>query len=68
IEEVHRHFKQSYGWEKIQFASYTRLQNLNQILLLAMCFLYSLKKFAYPLSAGISQHYVLYQQNVEKDP
>ncbi len=47
IEEVHRHFKQSYGWEKIQLTSYTRLQNMNQILLLTMCFLYSLKRFAY---------------------
>lgn len=47
IEEVHRHLKQSYGWEKIQLTSYTRLQNMNQILLLTMCFLYSLKRFAY---------------------
>ena len=46
IEEVHRHFKQQYGWESIQLSSYTRLQNMNQLLLLAMCFLYSLKKFA----------------------
>ena len=47
IEEVHRHLKQSYNWEKIQLTSYTRLQNMNQILLLTMCFLYSLKRFAY---------------------
>jgi hypothetical protein len=47
IEEVHRHIKQSYGWEKIQLTSYIRLQNMNQLLLLTMCFLYSLKKFAY---------------------
>jgi len=46
IEEVHRHFKQEYGWESIQLSSYTRLKNMNQLLLLAMCFLYSLKKFA----------------------
>jgi len=46
IEEVHRHIKQSYGWEKIQLTSYTRLQNMTQILLLTMCYLYSLKKFA----------------------
>lgn len=46
IEEMHRHFKQSYGWEKIQLTSYTRLQNMNQLLLLTMCFLYSLKRFA----------------------
>ena len=47
IEEVHRHLKQVYGWEKIQLTSYTRLQNMNQILLLTMCYLYSLKRFAY---------------------
>ena len=47
IEEVHRHIKQCYGWEKIQLTSYTRLQNMNQILLLTMCFLYSLKKYAH---------------------
>lgn len=46
IEEVHRHIKQSYGWEKIQLTSYSRLQNMTQILLLTMCYLYSLKKFA----------------------
>lgn len=47
IEEVHRHLKQDYGWEKIQLTSYTRLQNMNQMLLLTMCYLYSLKRFAY---------------------
>ena len=47
IEEVHRHFKQVYGWEKMQLTTYIRLQNMNQILLLTMCYLYSLKKFAY---------------------
>lgn len=47
IEEVHRHLKQSYGWEKIQLTSYTRLQNMNHVLLLTMCYLYSLKRFAY---------------------
>lgn len=47
IEEVHRHVKQAYGWEKIQLMSYIRLQNMNQVLLLTMCYLYSLKRFAY---------------------
>ncbi len=47
IEEVHRHLKQAYGWEKIQLTSYTRINNMNQVLLLAMCYLYSLKRFAY---------------------
>lgn len=46
IEEVHRHIKQEYGWEKMQLTSYLRLQNMNQLLLVAMCYLYSLKKFA----------------------
>ncbi len=46
IEEVYRHFKQVYGWEKMQLTTYIRLQNMNQILLLTMCYLYSLKKFA----------------------
>lgn len=46
IEEVHKHIKQAYAWEDIQLTSYTRLQNMNQVLLIAMCFLYSLKRFA----------------------
>ena len=46
IEEVHRHMKQAYNWENIQLISYTRLQNMNQVLLLTMCYLYSLKRFA----------------------
>ena len=46
IEEMHKHVKQAYHWEMIQLNSYTRLQNMNQLLLLTMCFLYSLKRFA----------------------
>lgn len=42
IEQYHRHVKQEYGWEDIQLTSYKRLRNLNKLLLLAMCFLYSL--------------------------
>jgi len=49
IEEVHRHLKQEYGWEKIQLSSYIRLKNMNQVLLVAMGYLYSLKKYAYRL-------------------
>lgn len=49
IEEMHRHVKQEYGWEKIQLMSYTGLRNMNQLLLLAMCFVYSLKSYAYQL-------------------
>ncbi len=49
IEEMHRHVKQEYGWEKMQLMSYTGLKNMNQLLLLAMCFVYSLKSFAYQL-------------------
>lgn len=47
IEELHRHFKQAYGWEKLQLISYTRLKNMNQVFLLTMCWLYSLKRYAY---------------------
>ncbi|MBW6515327.1 MAG: transposase [Candidatus Cloacimonetes bacterium] len=63
IEEVHKQVKQDYGWEprkgllrgcfrarrsqKIQLTSYTRLKTMNQILLIAVCFLYSLKRYAY---------------------
>lgn len=49
IEEVHRHVKQVYGWEAMQLMSYTGLKNMNQLLLLAMCFVYSLKPYAYQL-------------------
>ena len=42
IEEMHKHVKQAYQWEMIQLSSYTRLQNMNLILLVRMCFLYSL--------------------------
>lgn len=47
IEEVHRHIKQEYGWEKIQLTKYIRLQNMNQVLMVTMCYLYSLKKYAF---------------------
>ena len=43
IEEVHKHIKQEYGWEKMQLMSYTGLKNMNQCLFLAMCYLYSLR-------------------------
>ncbi len=43
IEEFHKHIKQVYGWEKMQLSSYERLKTMNQVLLMAMCFLYSLK-------------------------
>jgi hypothetical protein len=46
IEEVHRHIKQDFGWEKMQLMSYTGLKNMNQMLLLTMCYLYSLKSYA----------------------
>lgn len=49
IEEMHRHVKQEYRWEKIQLMSYTGLTNMNQLLLLAMCLSYSLKSFAHQL-------------------
>jgi hypothetical protein len=49
IEEVHRHIKQDYGWEKMQLMSYTGLKNMNQLLLLTMCYVYSLKSFVHRL-------------------
>lgn len=49
IEEVHRHVKQEYGWEKMQLMSYTGLKNMNQLLLLTMCYVYSLKSIAHQL-------------------
>lgn len=49
IEEVHRHLKQDYGWEKMQLMSYTGLKNMNQLLLLTMCYVYSLKSYAHQL-------------------
>ena len=49
IEEMHRHVKQDYGWEKMQLMSYTGLKNMNQLLLLTMCYVYSLKSYAYQL-------------------
>jgi len=57
IEEVHRHMKQVYGWEKIQLTAYTRLQNMNQILLLTMCYLYSLKKICIQVPDSIPVYY-----------
>jgi hypothetical protein len=46
IEQLHRQIKQDYRWEAIQLMSYTGLKNMNLLLLLAMCFLYSLKRIA----------------------
>ena len=45
IEEVHRHVKVEYKWEDMQLSSYSRLRNMNLILLIALSFLYSLKRF-----------------------
>lgn len=45
IEETHKLIKQEYGWEKMQLQSYLRLTNLNQVLLIAVCFMYSLKAY-----------------------
>lgn len=49
IEEMHKHIKQEYGWEKMQLMSYTGLKNMNQLLLLTMCYVYSLKSYAHQL-------------------
>jgi len=47
IEEVHKQIKQDYSWESIQLTSYTRLKNMNQLLLIAICYLYSLKRYVH---------------------
>jgi len=49
IKEVNKHVKQEYGWEKMQLMSYVGLKNMNQLLLLAMCYVYSLKSYAHQL-------------------
>lgn len=49
IEQLHRQIKQDYKWEAIQLMSYTGLKNMNLLLLLSMCFLYSLKPIAIKL-------------------
>ncbi|MFW5627864.1 MAG: transposase [Candidatus Cloacimonadaceae bacterium] len=49
IEEMHKHIKQEYGWEKMQLMSYVGLKNMNQLLLLTMCYVYSLKSYAHKL-------------------
>ncbi len=49
IEEVNKHVKQEYGWEKMQLMSYVGLKNMNQLLLLAMCYVYSLKNYVHQL-------------------
>ncbi|HOY85680.1 MAG TPA: transposase [Candidatus Syntrophosphaera sp.] len=55
IEEVHKQIKQDYGWEKMQLMSYTGLKNMNQLLLLAVCYVYSLKSFALTLMVAFPQ-------------
>lgn len=42
IEEFHRHVKQDFGWEKMQLMDYTRLKNMNLLLLAALSLIYSL--------------------------
>ena len=49
IEEVHKHVKQEYGWEKMQLMSAVSLENMNKLLLLAMCYVYSLKSMVHEL-------------------
>lgn len=44
IEEIHRQIKQDYKWEQMQLMSYVGLKNMNLLLLLSMCFLYSLQQ------------------------
>ena len=42
IEEFHRHVKQDFGWEKMQLMDYTRLKNMNLLLLAALFLVYSM--------------------------
>ena len=42
IEEFHRHVKQDFGWEKMQLMDYTRLKNMNLLLLAALFLIYSM--------------------------
>ena len=65
IEEVHRHFKQSYGWEDMRLMTFTRLQNLNVLLLIAMSFLYSLDQ--YILELGELYQRLIYDTKKIKD-
>jgi len=62
IEEFHKHIKQVYGWEKMQLSSYDRLINMNQVLLLAVCFLYSLKSYTVQIMQAFS-HQIIYRLN-----
>lgn len=55
IEQLHRQMKQDYKWEAIQLVSYTGLKNMNLLLLLVMCFLYSLKSIAIKLMNAFPQ-------------
>lgn len=66
IEEVHRHLKQSYGWENIRLMSYEALKNMNQILLLAMCYIYSLKDIVVRLSEAFP-HIMIYSEKKWKE-
>lgn len=65
IEEVHKHIKQVYGWENIQLMTYLRLQNMNQVLLLTMCYLYSLKRYATDIMFSFP-HQIIYRPKLWK--
>ena len=43
IEEVHRQMKQDLQWENMRLASYIKLKNLNMLLTISLCFIYSCK-------------------------
>jgi Transposase DDE domain len=42
IEEFHRYVKQDFGWEKMQLMDYTRLKNMNLLLLAALFLIYNM--------------------------
>jgi hypothetical protein len=43
IENVFRQMKQDYRWEKMRVSSYTKLKNLNTLMILSLYFVYSCK-------------------------
>lgn len=50
IEEIHRHIKQDYGWEKMQLLNYQGLKTLNTLLWIALSYVYSLKEYAFEMA------------------
>ena len=60
IEEVHRQVKNCYAWEDMQVMTFSRLKNLNCLLLLAVSYLYSLDE--YLLELGVQFSYLIFDK------